>query len=75
MNDTVYYRRLAPEEYLVLNAIRLGRRLDRVIEEGFRQTRVLLDGRPAMVGSWFAAWAEFGWLCAPSMVKKESVSE
>ena len=75
LNDTVYYRRLAPEEYLVLNAIRLGRRLDRAIEEGFRQSRVPLDDRPAMVGSWFAAWAELGWLCAPSMVRKERVSE
>jgi hypothetical protein len=75
LNDTVYYRRLSPEEYLVLNAIRSGRRLGGAIEEGFRQSCAALDDRPAMVGSWFAAWAELGWLCAPSMVKKERVSE
>jgi hypothetical protein len=75
-NDTVYYRRLAPEEYLVLDGIRLGRRLGRAIEEGFIQSGVPLDGRPAMAGAWFAAWAELGWLCAPSSkVKKERVSK
>jgi hypothetical protein len=73
LSDTVYYRRLAPEEYLVLNAIRLGRRLDRSIDEGFSQSCVPLNDRPAMIGSWFAAWAELGWLCAPSRVKKEKV--
>jgi hypothetical protein len=75
LNDTVYYRRLAPEEYLVLNAIRSGRRLGRVIEEGFRQSCVPIDDQPALVGSWFAAWAELGWLCAPSGAKKKRVSE
>jgi hypothetical protein len=75
LNDTVYYRRLVPEEYLLLNALRSGRRLGRAINEGFRQSCVPLDDRPAMVGAWFAAWAELGWLCAPLRVKKERVSK
>lgn len=76
LNDTVYYRRLAPEEYLVLNAIRVGLPLGKAIEEGFIRSGVPLDGQPAMAGAWFAAWAELGWLCAPpSKVKKERVSK
>lgn len=73
LNDMVYYRRLAPEEYLVLNAMRSGQRLGRAIEEGFSQSCVPPDDRPAMAGAWFAAWAELGWLCAPSRIKKEKV--
>ena len=75
-NDTVYYQKLTHEEYLVLNGIRLGRRLGKAIEEGFIQSGIPLDSRPATVEAWFAAWAELGWLCVPpSKVKKERVSK
>jgi hypothetical protein len=73
-NDTVYYRRLAAEEYLVLNAIRSGRPLGKAIAEGFRESSATLEDVQSKIGEWFATWAELGWLCA-SKVRKRRVSK
>jgi len=34
----------------------------------------LLDEQRRMLETWFAAWAELGWLCPPARVKKERVT-
>ena len=61
----VYYRRLAPEEYRTLAAIRAGQPLGAALEAGFAGSRMALTRRAPAIGNWFAAWAELGWLCAP----------
>jgi hypothetical protein len=61
----VYFRRLAPEEYRTLTAIRAGHPLGAALEAGFGSSRMPLARRAPAIQKWFAAWAEFGWLCAP----------
>ena len=74
----VYYRRIADEEYRLLNALREGQRFARAIRTGFKGSPVASGEQPSMLEQWFSAWAELGWLCPPARVgtkKKERVSQ
>ena len=63
VDNSVYYRRLAREEYLTLAAIRKGLPLGQALEAGFEGSRTAQARRPQMVREWFALWAELGWVC------------
>jgi hypothetical protein len=75
LNFTVYYRRIAAEEYCLLNALREGQPIGMAIQTGFKNSSVTGDEQQSMLERWFAAWAELGWLCPPARVKKEKVTE
>jgi len=64
---TVYYRRLEPEEYRTLAAIRQGAALGEALEAGFRGSKIPAGRHAQKVRAWFANWAEFGWICAPDI--------
>ena len=53
---TVYYRRLDPQEFRVLQAIGRGRPIGAALD-------VAADLDPQKVQTWFANWAQLGWLC------------
>lgn len=53
---TVYYRRLDSEEYRVLTALRAGLPAADALE-------TVSEANLSRVETWFAAWAEMGWLC------------
>ena len=72
MNFIVHYRRLAAEEFRLLNALREGQPFGRAIQYGFENSTASLDEQRRLLETWFAAWAEFGWLC--TRVKKERVT-
>ena len=74
LDFTVYYRRIAAEEYLLLNALREGQPIGHAIQCGFENSSASLDEQRSMLETWFAAWAELGWLCPPARVKKERVT-
>lgn len=62
VDASVYYRRLAPEEYRLLAALRSGRTIAGAIRNVFRETQTPLDQVPEMLRNWFGAWAQLGWL-------------
>jgi len=62
---SVYFRRLEPEEFAMLTALRDGKTLGAAVELGFRNSAVALEQRPAKVKEWFATWAALGWFCRP----------
>jgi len=74
MDFIVYYRRLAAEEFRILNALREGQPVGHAIQYGFENSTASLDEQRRMLETWFAAWAELGWLCPPARVKKERVT-
>jgi hypothetical protein len=74
-NSMVYYRRIAAEEYGLLNALREGQPIGMAIQTGFKNSSVTSDEQRSMLEKWFAAWAELGWLCPPARVKIEKVTE
>ena len=61
---TVYYKRLAREEFAILSALRegtpLGVALDCVPANGASQEQLTRN-----VEGWFATWSRLGWLCSP----------
>jgi hypothetical protein len=61
---SVYYRRIAREEFQTLVALRDGRALGAAIEAGFAGSRISQGQRPERVQQWFGSWAELGWICA-----------
>jgi hypothetical protein len=64
---SVYYLRIKREEFQTLAAIRQGLPLAHAIELGIISSRVPSSRRPHLVRTWFTAWAELGWICAPDL--------
>ena len=64
---SVYFRRIEPEEYAVLKALRAGKALGEAIDMGLRRTPIPLEERAASVQQWFQTWAALGWFCKPSI--------
>jgi Putative DNA-binding domain len=64
---SVYYRRLEREEYLALEAIRAAQTLGAALDAAFRESRIPVSRRAGRVRTWFATWAELGWICAPDL--------
>jgi hypothetical protein len=61
---SVYYRRIAREEFQTLVALRDGSALGEALEAGFEGSRIAARQRPERVQEWFGSWAELGWICA-----------
>ncbi len=70
LNDTVYYRRLDSEEYLLLSALRDGLPIAGAIQYAFENSSSSIDEQQSMLEMWFAAWAQLGWLCPPKAKKR-----
>ena len=51
----------------MLAAMRQGLTLARAIEAGFAGSRIPARRHAQKVQSWFATWAELGWVCAPEL--------
>jgi len=63
---SVYYRRLEPQEFHVLEALRRGDPIGEAIESSFKTNTTKLQDLQVikgMIEGWFATWAEMGWLC------------
>jgi hypothetical protein len=62
---SVYFRRIAREEFAILSALERGKTLGQAIESGFRGSSLSAEERPARVQEWFQNWAALGWFCSP----------
>jgi hypothetical protein len=62
---SVYYRRLDPEEFHLLEALGRGLTVDEALESSLGDSALPVDELRRRVENWFAAWAEMGWLCRP----------
>ena len=61
IDDSVYFRRIEREEFVILSALRDGKALGRAIESAFRKSRVPAEDRARLVQQWFQNWATLGW--------------
>jgi hypothetical protein len=64
-DDTVYYRRLAAEDYRLLLALQQGVTLGDAIDIAFDGSSIPEDERPAYLQSAFSYWTTMGWFCIP----------
>src|SRR5260370_31731391 len=75
LNYSVYYRRIGVEEYRLLSALRGGRPVGQAIWDAFENSSASAGEQRSMIETWFAGWAELGWLCPPGRSKNERVSQ
>jgi hypothetical protein len=66
-DDSVYFRRLEPEAYGLLAALRDGKSIAAAISAGFRRSAIPVAERAETVRGWFELWAALGWFCRPSL--------
>jgi hypothetical protein len=65
LDFSVYFRRIEPEEFALLTALRGGKTIQRAIELAFRKGSVPAADRAAFVQHSFQTWATLGWFCQP----------
>ncbi|HYL62838.1 MAG TPA: DUF2063 domain-containing protein, partial [Candidatus Methylomirabilis sp.] len=65
IDNSVYFRRLDPEEFAVLTALQQGKSLGAAVDAAFRRSAVAPEERPSTVQTWFQTWASLGWFCRP----------
>jgi Putative DNA-binding domain len=65
LDDSVYFRRLEREEFLILQELRDGKSLARAVDLAFKRSSIPPSERPAHVENWFHTWAALGWFCRP----------
>jgi Putative DNA-binding domain len=63
VDDSVYFRRMEREEFVILSALRDGKPLGQAIDAAFRTSRVPAEERAASVQQWFQNWAALAWFC------------
>jgi len=63
VNYSVYYKRLDPEAYRLLVALRDGSTLEDACSIAFAGSKELPAQSAARIQEWFARWMEFGWFC------------
>jgi hypothetical protein len=63
VDDSVYFRRIAREEFLILRALRGGKSLGKAIVAAFGKSRVPAEERAGLVQQWFQNWAALEWFC------------
>jgi putative oxidoreductase len=69
LDETVYYRRLAHQEYFVLKAISGQISIREAIEGAFEASSASVEEQQTMLEEWFANWARLGW-CARSIQRR-----
>jgi hypothetical protein len=65
LDFSVYFRRIEPEEFAILGALRRGKTIEHAIELAFKKSSVPVADRAAFVRHSFQTWATLGWLCRP----------
>ncbi len=61
LENTVYFRRLAREEFTILKSLHSGRTLERAIVAAFQGSKIPASERPRQVAAWFQNWSSLGW--------------
>jgi hypothetical protein len=65
LDFSVYFRRIEPEEFTLLRALRSGKTVGHAIELAFRKSPIPAPDHAAFVQHSFQTWATLGWFCRP----------
>jgi hypothetical protein len=63
--NTVYFKRLKPEAFALLRALKQGQPLSQAIESSVNWSGKKLERVMEQLHDWFANWSELGWFCRP----------
>jgi hypothetical protein len=70
----VYYKRLEPEAYCILVALRDGATLADACGTGFANSKNLPAANAEKIQRWFTEWMQLGWLCRGQPTKVSPLS-
>ena len=70
-DDTVYYKRLSREDYLLLKAFEGESTLSDAIDASFADSSIAESERPAHIQSAFHYIMQMGWLCSPRITENQ----
>jgi hypothetical protein len=66
---TVYYRRLDGDEFRLLQAIGRGQAIGTALDSALADSVLEPDELQQKIQTWFANWAQLGWLCRPDQAE------
>lgn len=69
LENTVWYKPIAHEEFLLLSALLAGQTLGQAIEHAFAHSSLPEDQRAAFIQDAFANWTMLGWFTQPPRVR------
>lgn len=72
IDNTVYFRRLDREEYLLLDGLQQGRTLEKAVHLAFRDSQAAPAELPETIQRWFHTWAALGWFCQPAALTQKA---
>lgn len=64
-DNALYYKRLEPEAYRLLLAIRNGATLTQACDQALRHVAQNAEAWSPRIQAWFANWSGLGWFCRP----------
>ena len=73
-DDSVYYRRIEREEYLLLVDLRDGASIAVAIERAFEASELAPDQQAVRIQEYFVHASELGWFCLPQPVHPKGAS-
>ena len=66
LEDSIYFKRLEPEAFALLHALKAGKPFSRAATLAFRGSAIPKEAHPETVKRWFEDWSSFGWFCRPA---------
>jgi len=73
--DSVYYRRIEREEFLLLADLGDGDSIATAIERAFEGRKVTPEQQAASIQDYFAHASELGWFCLPAATNEQNLAE
>lgn len=64
-DDSVYYRRIERETFLLFRALRMGASIAQAVAQAVAKTHLTDEEQAALIQESFALASELGWLCVP----------
>ena len=61
--NSIYYKRLEPEAFHILQSLSKGATLERACLRAFRSAPSPVEDWPSKARKWFQNWASLGWFC------------
>jgi hypothetical protein len=71
--DSVYYRRIDRETFLLLSALRLGASVSEAVTQAFEKTKLDAEGQANMLRESFAHASTLGWFSGPQCESSEAL--
>ncbi len=73
IDDSVYFKRLEPEAFKFLNALREGKSLSGAAGRAFAGGGVSESKLLSTLQNWFKDWSTLGWFCEPKPANQELI--